>query len=603
MKHFTLILSVILLAHCSGKTDLTAPQSFKGCDDVQKFVSDSWSKWNPGGAASGGASPQTNATGGGGDGNSHLNLQEAGVDESDMLRIEDHLIFIGHLGGVEIIKRNSLQKIGFVNTERYRRTRLFTTPSRLIIVGSLDMNSTGVQIYQLSGNSLPKLLSESAFKGQYMDSRRIGERLVVVMADPNTINYSTVNSPIVQLDGDDQISGVKCSCIQPPPDFTPNFLLTKAASMNIEKPEEPPHLVGFLGGADQVYMSMKNLYVGGRFWSEAKTRIVKVGVDTSNGELSLRATGHVKGTIKDRWAFKEFSNDESLGVVVTTGGWNGMIFEDQSNRYETLVESGAKLESVAKTESFGLHEDIRAVRYVGNTAYAVTFEKTDPLFAIDLSNPRDPKLLGELVVPGFSAYLHPFKNGRLIGVGFDAKDMGNFSWFQGVQISLFDTKNPMDLKRLDNKIIGVRGSYSDPTNDAHAFYSDPERNRIGVPVVQLEGPVPNGWEYGNELAFSGAIVYEVGNTLQETARLTHTSYIPAACKTLMSRGQWWQDQNPSYDINRLVPVDGQLLSVSRFALVAHCLQDPKQETGRVIFSGSDEEKGCQANLAPPIKPD
>ena len=139
-----------------------------------------------------------------------------------------------------------------------------------------------------------------------------------------------------------------------------------------------------------------------------------------------------------------------------------------------LEEIDGSLRIAGKTEDFGDVEDIRAVRFAPNEAFLVTFKKTDPLFKISLKVPRAPVISGKLEVPAFSTYLKTLPGQRVLGVGFDALDEGSFAWFQGIQISLFDVKDPLKMNRLDNRVMGTRGSFSLATSDPHALYFDGE---------------------------------------------------------------------------------------------------------------------------------
>ena len=98
---------------------------------------------------------------------------------------------------------------------------------------------------------------------------------------------------------------------------------------------------------------------------------------------------------------------------------------------------------VGKLEGLASGENLHSVRFMGEKGYLVTFKRTDPLFVIDLSVPSNPKVLGELKIPGYSDYLHPYDATHLIGVGKEAEDIAteDFAWYQGVKLALFDVSN------------------------------------------------------------------------------------------------------------------------------------------------------------------
>jgi len=104
------------------------------------------------------------------------------------------------------------------------------------------------------------------------------------------------------------------------------------------------------------------------------------------------------------------------------------------------------------------------VRFVGTTGYVVTFRQVDPLYTLDLSKPDAPRVVGELEIPGYSAYLHPVGDGLLLGIGQEATGAGQR---QGTQVSLFDVHDLAHPKRIQHVVYG--GGNSDAEFDPHAF--------------------------------------------------------------------------------------------------------------------------------------
>ena len=160
------------------------------------------------------------------------------------------------------------------------------------------------------------------------------------------------------------------------------------------------------------------------------------------------ASGDVSGTLLNQYSLSE--HEGVLRVATTTGTsapccWrmNDMPTQQQPPPSEssvtTLRRDGNKLAQVGRVDGLGKGERIYSVRFVGRTGYVVTFRQTDPLYTIDLSDPKQPKVVGELKINGYSAYLHPAGDGKLIGVGQEATDQGRVT---GTQVSLFDVSNP-----------------------------------------------------------------------------------------------------------------------------------------------------------------
>src|SRR5690606_25691535 len=188
--------------------------------------------------------------------------------------------------------------------------------------------------------------------------------------------------------------------------------------------------------------------------------IIKFSIDQKRGSVDFSATGVVSGRIKDQFAYHEVANENTLVVATTSGTLNGQGSDEARNHLFALEQRGSKLVKRSAIRDFGENEDIRSIRYIDDIAYVVTFRKTDPLFAFDLSNLDDITFMGELKVPGFSLYLHPIKDNFLIGVGYEAEETNdsNVALYDGVNISLFDIADPTALKRVDNKVHGSRGA-------------------------------------------------------------------------------------------------------------------------------------------------
>ncbi len=144
-----------------------------------------------------------------------------------------------------------------------------------------------------------------------------------------------------------------------------------------------------------------------------------------------------------------------------------------------------------------LGEQLYASRFIGDSAYLVTFQTTDPLYALDLRNPHDPYIAGELQIPGFSDYLHPVGNKLLLGIGKDAlpDPNGDFrgAWYQGMKLALYDISKPDELKEVDKLILGKRGTDSASLHDHHAVTVLPDGNtlRIALPVSLHDTPTNN----------------------------------------------------------------------------------------------------------------
>jgi uncharacterized secreted protein with C-terminal beta-propeller domain len=197
---------------------------------------------------------------------------------------------------------------------------------------------------------------------------------------------------------------------------------------------------------------------------------------------------------------------------------------------------GGNLARVGAVEHIAPSEDIRAVRFDDDRGYVVTFKKTDPLFVVDLGEPAQPRVLGELKIPGFSTYIHRIDPDHLLSIGFDANDHGSFAYFDGVILQLFDVKDPTDPRLVHKEKIGTRGSSSEAATDHLAFNWFPDQALLAIPMTICEGG--GDGRHGNLMAFSGLLVYGV-DLERGFTRLGGVDHGTKGAQC----GTWWSNAN------------------------------------------------------------
>ena len=235
-----------------------------------------------------------------------------------------------------------------------------------------------------------------------------------------------------------------------------------------------------------------------------KTIIHKIGID--KGSLEYKASGEVTGHLLNQFSMDE-SGDYFRLATTKNRSWSSYL-EDQEARqsYSNLYVLDEDLKQVGEIEGLARDERIYSVRFMQNRAYVVTFKQIDPLFVIDLADPENPKVLGELKIPGYSNYLHPYDENTLIGFG---KDAGESEWggtqIKGLKLSLFDVSDVKNPKEVDTYLMGDAGSNSIALNDHKAFLFSKEKNLLSIPVTIRES-LDGRW---GKLSFSGAVVLSV----------------------------------------------------------------------------------------------
>jgi uncharacterized secreted protein with C-terminal beta-propeller domain len=215
--------------------------------------------------------------------------------------------------------------------------------------------------------------------------------------------------------------------------------------------------------------------------------------------------GTVPGALINQYAMSEWNGQLRVATTedwaLPSGGWGW-----HSGIYVLTAVPG-RLVQIGKLEGLGKGEKIYAVRFVGPVGYVVTFQTRDPLYTVDLHDPAAPTLRGELKMPGYSSYLHPVDETRLIGVGQNATDTGSTL---GTQVSLFDVSDLANPARLARYTLS--GAYSEAEVDPHAFLFWPATGLLVLPVQ-----IPK--------AGAGALVLRLqGDQISEVGFVAHPTY-------------------------------------------------------------------------------
>ncbi len=220
---------------------------------------------------------------------------------------------------------------------------------------------------------------------------------------------------------------------------------------------------------------------------------------TINGlDISHEASGSVSGRVLNQFSMDEY--DDSFRIATTTGGWNRD--KNKNNLYVLDMD----LKEIGKIEGLAEGEQIYSVRFMGEKAYMVTFRQTDPLFAIDLSDARNPRVLGELKVTGYSGYLHPYDENHLLGIGMEASEDGRV---QGVKISLFDVSDMENPREIGKYEVMEKWSNSEAVYEHKAVLFDKEKKLLVIPVSYSKEYSVAGQSWPRYENWQGAYVFDV----------------------------------------------------------------------------------------------
>ena len=172
-----------------------------------------------------------------------------------------------------------------------------------------------------------------------------------------------------------------------------------------------------------------------------------------------------------------FAISEADGVLrVLTTEWKPGASENQ------LYLLDKNLKELGSLKNIAVGEEIYAARYIGNIAYFITYHNTDPLFAVDISNPKKPKMLGQVEITGYSDYLHPFGDDLLLGIGYETDP--DTSERLGVKLVMFDISNPTKLKVKDS--VTMKGDLCNAVSDYKCALVNKNKNLIGFDVINWE---------------------------------------------------------------------------------------------------------------------
>jgi uncharacterized secreted protein with C-terminal beta-propeller domain len=281
---------------------------------------------------------------------------------------------------------------------------------------------------------------------------------------------------------------VQCRHVRRPAAFAGLGMLT-VLTLDLSKGLEPVSSVALMTDARIVYASTNSLYIATEKWADrpdpGKPTVAKDGVTTAIHKFDIsgavqteyRGSGEVSGSLLSEWALSEYRG--VLRVVSTESpSWWGPGGETESF-LTTLRQKDGALNQVGRVGELGKGDRVYSVRFVGDVGYVVTFKQIDPLYTLDLSNPERPRVVGELKIPGYSAYLHPIGEDLLLGIGQDATEQGRPT---GTQLSIFDVSDLKHPTRLYRASLGL--GWSEAESDHHAFLFWPKTGLVVVPFEQ-----------------------------------------------------------------------------------------------------------------------
>ena len=291
-------------------------------------------------------------------------------------------------------------------------------------------------------------------------------------------------------------------------DFTPS-LVTLSIIDTSDATKETKTKVLF-GDVNQVHMSLSSLYITSNLYTSYDFRCAPgmycimpyyyQGQNTLIHKLAIKndTTSYTASTIVPGSPLNQYSMDEDS----TTLNFRIVTSHSYPNQSSELFVLDPKLQILGKLSDIGTGENFQSSRFIGNRLYLVTFKQIDPLFTIDLSDAKNPKILGELKIPGYSTYLHPYDATHLIGIGYDTKtNQWGGTQNAGVKVDLYDVADVANPKQLSTLTLGDAGSSSEVLQNPRLFTWYAKKNLLFMPATLMTNANDANEPYRNKNAW------------------------------------------------------------------------------------------------------
>ncbi len=448
----------------------------------------------------------------------------------------------------EKIKLDVAAEAGIPKASWFDISAMYLTDKKLTVIVSSWYNevdgapkpaTTTVLTYDVTGET-PVFCGKGVQSGGYSSSRMNGDILWLV-TDQNSWNIFTeynyyddeeVSDTRTYADTDKRLyvpfygasyEKAECldlSCIYLPVNDDQGCDTLMISGININSPESAISSTAVSGYTGDIYCTADALYIQqvnfdeDAGWYGNSTTISKF--DLADGVITPRASGKVNGTVLDQFSMDEYNGYFRTATTsyekLIDGEWN---YQPSNNVF--VLDEGMNV--VGSITDIAPDETIKSVNFQGDIAYVVTYEQTDPLFAIDLSDPSSPVITDEFKINGYSSFLWKWDEDHLLGFGVDATDKGIET---GVKLVMFDVSDNGELKEDGFHAISAgdtyHSSYSTAVYDRKALLIDPEKNLIGFPLEEYDKDYTDSAR--SYLVFS----YENGQFTEKGRIDSHSTY-------------------------------------------------------------------------------
>lgn len=438
---------------------------------------------------------------------SDTNVRTEGVGEADIVKTDGENIYLVNGETVEIvdIASDEMEHLAQIEMEEdCYVTELYAADERLLILYTreeYDDGKTGydgtyrqytcTDVYDISDPADPEKISTLSQSGYY-NTMRVKDGYAYVLSDyslPYDISRPEPRTYIPEVQG--EIMPVS-DIYMPQREMGNDYTVITAFSL--DDPKEKTDSKAVFGTAGECYVSTENIYVTESYYNNNDANVTQTSIRRiayEGGVLTGTAQTRVDGILNDSFSIDEYggylrmvttvtSVNEAEGsfLTVLADMFRGEETETEVRNVDTnsLYILDEDLNVTGEIRDLAPDERVYSARLMGDIGYFVTFRETDPLFSADLSDPHNPKIIGELKIPGFSEYLHPYGDGKLLGIGMDVDEETVAT--EGVKLSMFDISDPSDVKE-ENKYIMEDMYGTDAGYDYKAVFADVEKNLFG----------------------------------------------------------------------------------------------------------------------------
>ncbi len=426
---------------------------------------------------------------------SETTTQVEGVDEADIVKTDGKFIYIltqnanGTVIKIVDARNGTPKQLSSISVDHMNNQEMYLMNDRLVILGT-DYNyyktnhiaKTSAVIYDISNPEQPKKVETCSQSGDYNTSRLIGNRLYIISdyyVQVDNMKKSDAESFIPSVEANGFCDTVSADSIYLYNECSsPEYTVVIAFDIKDGKMLSSQSV---LGGSYTVYSSTENIITASMSNSTGKTQVARFKLDGDN--IELVATGELKGSLLNQFSIDEYKDHfrfvltdyTTVSESVTKSGASTSSYSIKKLiTVNSLVILDGDLKETGKITDLAPDERVYSVRFMGDIAYFVTFRQVDPLFSADVSDPKNPKIIGALKIPGFSNYLFPYGDGKLLGIGQNADE--NTGKTGSIKLSMFNISDPSNVTETDK--TDVDSFYSGALYNHKAILCDYNKNII-----------------------------------------------------------------------------------------------------------------------------